>query len=80
MAGLTWVTLKASRRKWIALYRWRRGWKGQSIGAWNSFLNLVEDANGAVENALRLSAYKHARDAGLSRQQAASLLKHDGEL
>lgn len=24
-AGLTWVTLKASRRKWIALYRWRRG-------------------------------------------------------
>ncbi|HDI9064055.1 TPA: hypothetical protein PPF35_004994, partial [Escherichia coli] len=24
------------------------GWKGQSIGAWNSFLNLVEDANGAV--------------------------------
>lgn len=23
-AGLTWVTLKASRRKWIALYRWRR--------------------------------------------------------
>ncbi|EER1520688.1 hypothetical protein GBS84_004655, partial [Escherichia coli] len=34
------------------------GWRGQSIGAWNSFLNLVEDANGAVENALRLSAYK----------------------
>lgn len=52
------------------------GWKDQSIGAWNSFLNLVEDANGAVENALRLSAYKHARDAGLSRQQAASLAKN----
>ncbi|EEY1532152.1 hypothetical protein DS825_004192 [Escherichia coli] len=52
------------------------GWKGQSIGAWNSFLNLVEDANGAVENALHLSAYKHARDAGLSRQQAASLAKN----
>ncbi|ELD1533077.1 hypothetical protein RJ211_003953 [Escherichia coli] len=52
------------------------GWKGQSIGVWNSFLNLVEDANGAVENALRLSAYKHARDAGLSRQQAASLAKN----
>ncbi|EFA3049685.1 hypothetical protein C7C14_005355, partial [Escherichia coli] len=52
------------------------GWRGQSIGAWNSFLNLVEDANGAVENALRLSAYKHARDAGLSRQQAASLAKN----
>lgn len=52
------------------------GWKGQSIGAWHSFLNLVEDANGAVENALRLSAYKHARDAGLSRQQSASLAKN----
>ncbi|EES3164116.1 hypothetical protein FQY66_003754 [Escherichia coli] len=52
------------------------GWKGQSIGAWNSFLKLVEDANGAVENALRLSAYKHARDTGLSRQQAASLAKN----
>ncbi|WP_075826066.1 LPD38 domain-containing protein [Escherichia coli] len=52
------------------------GWRGQSIGTWNSFLNLVEDANGAVENALRLSAYKHARDAGLSRQQAASLAKN----
>ncbi|WP_340575234.1 LPD38 domain-containing protein, partial [Escherichia coli] len=52
------------------------GWKGQSIGAWNSFLKLVEDANGSVENALRLSAYKHARDAGLSRQQAASLAKN----
>ncbi|EPD8474113.1 LPD38 domain-containing protein [Escherichia coli] len=52
------------------------GWKDQSIGAWHSFLNLVEDANGAVENALRLSAYKHARDAGLSRQQAASLAKN----
>ncbi|WP_340507209.1 LPD38 domain-containing protein [Escherichia coli] len=39
-------------------------------------LTLVEDANGAVENALRLSAYKHARDAGLSRQQAASLAKN----
>ncbi|EIL0316090.1 hypothetical protein LK675_004392 [Escherichia coli] len=52
------------------------GWKGQSIGAWNSFLNLVEDANGAVENALRLSAYKRARDTGLSRQQAASLAKN----
>ncbi|ECO0900725.1 hypothetical protein AA449_19290, partial [Salmonella enterica subsp. enterica serovar Newport] len=29
-----------------------------------------------VENALRLSAYKHGRDAGMSRQQAASLAKN----
>lgn len=52
------------------------GWKGQSIQSWHSFTKLVEDANNAVENALRLSAYKHARDAGISRAQAASLAKN----
>lgn len=52
------------------------GWKGQSIQSWHSFTKLVEDANSAVENSLRLSAYKHARDAGLSRSQAASLAKN----
>lgn len=52
------------------------GWKGQGIQSWHSFTKLVEDANNAVENALRLSAYKHARDAGLSRSQAASLAKN----
>lgn len=52
------------------------GWKGQGIQGWHSFTKLVEDANSAVENALRLSAYKHARDAGLSRSQAASLAKN----
>ncbi|EEP0994625.1 hypothetical protein HAY25_001572 [Salmonella enterica] len=52
------------------------GWKGQGIQSWHSFTKLVEDANNAVENALRLSAYKHARDAGLSRAQAASLAKN----
>lgn len=52
------------------------GWQGQGIKSWHSFTKLVEDANNAVENALRLSAYKHARDAGLSRAQAASLAKN----
>ncbi len=52
------------------------GWKEQGIQSWHSFTKLVEDANNAVENALRLSAYKHARDAGLSRSQAASLAKN----
>ncbi|HBZ9867371.1 TPA: hypothetical protein MND73_004301 [Salmonella enterica subsp. houtenae] len=52
------------------------GWRGQGIQSWHSFTRLVEDANGAVENSLRLSAYKHARDAGLSRAQAASLAKN----
>lgn len=31
------------------------GWKGQSIQSWHSFTKLVEDANGSVENALRLT-------------------------
>lgn len=52
------------------------GWKGQGIQSWHSFTKLVENANNAVENALRLSAYKHARDAGISRAQAASLAKN----
>lgn len=52
------------------------GWQGQGIKSWHSFTKLVEDANNAVENALRLSAYKHARDTGLSRAQAASLAKN----
>ncbi|ENM0064984.1 hypothetical protein AB6M52_003954 [Salmonella enterica] len=52
------------------------GWQGQGIQAWHSFFKLVEDGNNAVENALRLSAYKHARDVGLSRAQAASLAKN----
>lgn len=52
------------------------GWQGQGIQAWHSFFKLVEDGNNAVENALRLSAYKHTRDAGLSRAQAASLAKN----
>lgn len=52
------------------------GWQGQSIQSWHSFFKLIEDGNNAVENALRLSAYKHGRDAGMSRQQAASLAKN----
>lgn len=52
------------------------GWQGKSIQTWHAFFKLVEDGNNAVENALRLSAYKHGRDAGMSRQQAASLAKN----
>lgn len=37
---------------------------------------LVEDMNGAVENAVRLSAYVNARKAGISQAQAASLAKN----
>ena len=36
----------------------------------------VLDLNGAIENAVRLSAYVAAREAGLSREQAGSLAKN----
>ena len=39
-------------------------------------LQFVENANGGVENAVRLSAYKNAREAGMSMSQAASLAKN----
>ncbi|HAF1611074.1 TPA: hypothetical protein G8M64_005497, partial [Salmonella enterica] len=52
------------------------GWRGRGLQGWHAFTSLIEDANNAVENALRLSAYKHARDAGISRAQAASLAKN----
>ncbi|WP_075882084.1 LPD38 domain-containing protein [Vreelandella massiliensis] len=38
--------------------------------------DLVENVNGAVENAVRLSSYANARRNGLSRRQAASLAKN----
>lgn len=37
---------------------------------------LVGDLNGAVENGVRLSAYYHARKAGLSKEAAASLMRN----
>ncbi|MBW5800689.1 LPD38 domain-containing protein [Halomonas elongata] len=38
--------------------------------------DFVENMNGAVENAVRLSAYANARRTGISRKQAASLAKN----
>ncbi|WP_280568300.1 LPD38 domain-containing protein [Chromohalobacter sp. 296-RDG] len=38
--------------------------------------DFVENMNGAVENAVRLSAYANSRRAGVSRKQAASLAKN----
>ncbi|WP_421773723.1 LPD38 domain-containing protein [Gracilimonas sp.] len=38
--------------------------------------DYVQKLNDSVENAIRLSAYKHARDNGLSDKQAASLAKN----
>jgi hypothetical protein len=43
--------------------------------AFRRFLNGIEDMNNVIENAVRLSAYKHALDAGLSKDKAADLAK-----
>ena len=58
--------------------------KGMSLQAKDAFMGFVDDANAAVENGVRLSAFKNARDAliekGMERdlaiQQAASLAKN----
>ena len=39
------------------------------------FLDSVDDINAVIENAARLSAYKNAVDAGLTKKQAAALAK-----
>jgi hypothetical protein len=38
--------------------------------------DLVEDANGAIENGVRMSVYMHLRKAGVSRQKAAVAAKN----
>jgi cell pole-organizing protein PopZ len=38
--------------------------------------DFIENANNGVENAIRLSAYKNARERGMSKAQAASLAKN----
>lgn len=38
--------------------------------------DFIEETNGAVENAVRLSAFVHAREAGLSPARAASLARN----
>jgi hypothetical protein len=40
------------------------------------FMDGLSDFNDAIENSIRLSAYKSAKDMGMSNQQAASLAKN----
>jgi len=49
---------------------------GGTLKWFRASTKLVDDANGAVENAIRLSAYRNAREAGISKQKAASLAKN----
>lgn len=44
--------------------------------AFNSLLNFVDHTNNAVENGVRLVAYKQAKASGLSNKKAASIAKN----
>lgn len=52
------------------------GIMGNMLKAKKSVADFVENMNGSVENAVRLSAYVNARRAGISRKKAASLAKN----
>jgi len=52
------------------------GTKGNILKFSQTVKDMVEHANSAVENGVRLSVYKHAIDAGVSRKRAASLAKN----
>ena len=51
------------------------GFTGNARKIWSGTADFVNHANGAVENAVRLSAYHNAIQSGASRQQAAFLAK-----
>jgi hypothetical protein len=50
--------------------------EGTSRKAFRSFFDLVQTANDAVENGVRLAAFHHARERGMSAKDAASLSKN----
>lgn len=52
------------------------GFKGNAMRYMKASAGFVENLNQAVENAVRLSAYVNAINAGVSRQGAASLAKN----
>ena len=64
--------LKADLQKTIARYQ------GKNIpsNAFKSVLNYIDDVNTAVENGVRLVAYKQAKEAGLTAKEAASVAKN----
>lgn len=50
--------------------------KGKLLKAKNKIGDFVESINGSIENAVRLSAYIEAVDAGVTREKAASFAKN----
>lgn len=49
---------------------------GKAYKAFENVTGFVENINGTIENAVRLSAYVNARKAGISKKKAASLAKN----
>ncbi|WP_232612491.1 LPD38 domain-containing protein, partial [Photobacterium phosphoreum] len=49
---------------------------GKAYKAFENVTGFVENINGSIENAVRLSAYVNARKAGISKKKAASLAKN----
>jgi hypothetical protein len=54
----------------------KKGVLGKTRRGAKAIKELVENANGAVENAIRLSVYKNLREKGVSRQKAATAAKN----
>ncbi|MGF1727084.1 LPD38 domain-containing protein [Photobacterium nomapromontoriensis] len=50
--------------------------KGKAYKTFDMVTGFVENMNGSIENAVRLSAYVNARKVGVSRKKAASLAKN----
>ncbi|MCD9525543.1 LPD5 domain-containing protein [Photobacterium carnosum] len=50
--------------------------KGKAYKVFDAVTGFIENTNGAIENAVRLSAYVNARKAGVSRKKSASLAKN----
>ncbi len=50
--------------------------KKRAIQAWEFTRDMLENMNGAFENAVRLSVYKNTIEAGVSRQRAAQIAKN----
>ncbi|WP_136039967.1 LPD38 domain-containing protein [Photobacterium damselae] len=49
---------------------------GKAYKAFENVTGFIENINGSIENAVRLSAYVNARRAGISKKKAASLAKN----
>lgn len=53
-----------------------KGWKTWMLNKGEGLLDYINHGNAAIENGVRLAAYKHAIDAGVEREQAAELAKN----